>query len=301
MEELLFFAEAHETRMRLDLFLVARAPQFSRARLQAFIRRGAVRLNGKAARAKEIVRAGDRVTLAIPMPEPIALIPEHIPLTILFEDDDLLVINKPAGLSVHPGAGQNTGTLVHALLAHCRQLSGIGGKLRPGIVHRLDRETSGALLVAKNDAAHLAFSKQFQNRTVEKIYLALVAGKLRRNSGVIEEPIARHKIARKKMAVVPRGRAARTDYRVRRTGQTRTLLECQLHSGRTHQIRVHLQHLGHPVLGDKLYGGRHAHDFPRQMLHAWKLSFLHPRTGKLLHFEAPLAQDFERAIRDALK
>lgn len=294
MEEWRFLSD--EARMRLDLFLKKNAPQFSRARLQALIRDGSVLLNGKTARAKDIVRKSDCVTLVVPAPQPISLTPEKIPFTILFEDDDLLVINKPAGLSVHPGAGQNHGTLVHALLD--RNLSGIGGKLRPGIVHRLDKETSGALVVAKNDATHLALSQQFQARTVGKIYLALVAGRLRRNSGTIDVPIARHQVARKKMAITPRGRAARTDFRVLRAGLTRTLLECRLHSGRTHQIRVHLQHLGHPVLGDKVYGGRHAHDFPRQMLHAWKLSFDHPRTSERMNFEAAPPPDFLEAERN---
>jgi 23S rRNA pseudouridine1911/1915/1917 synthase len=184
------------------------------------------------------------------------------------------------------------------LLNHCATLSGIGGKERPGIVHRLDKETSGCLVVAKNDATHRDLSKQFAARTVEKIYLALVAGKLRKPTGVIEEKIGRHPVHRKRMsASTLRGRAAKTEYRAVRSNDWATLIECRLHSGRTHQIRVHLHHLGHPMLGDKVYAPRLAKDFPRQMLHAWKLGFHHPRTEEWKSFEAPLPDDFAAAIK----
>jgi 23S rRNA pseudouridine1911/1915/1917 synthase len=187
------------------------------------------------------------------------------------------------------------------LLSHCKDLSGIGGKERPGIVHRLDRETSGCLVVAKNDFSHIELSRQFASRTVDKIYLALVAGKLRCGSGSIVAPIARHRIHRKKMAIVPAGgREARTDFTVVGTGHDASLLECRLHSGRTHQIRVHLQHLGHPVLGDSVYAGRRAGHFPRQMLHAWKLGFDHPRTKRRMQFEAPAPEDFARAVSEMM-
>ncbi|HEX8077124.1 MAG TPA: RluA family pseudouridine synthase, partial [Chthoniobacterales bacterium] len=214
-----------------------------------------------------------------------------------FEDDDLLVVNKPAGMVVHPGAGHQQHTLVNALLAHCENLSGIGGKERPGIVHRLDKETSGALVVAKNDATHRDLSKQFAARTMGKIYLALVAGTPRKSTGVIDKAIARHPVHRQRMSIARRqGRSAKTEYRVLRSGGGVSLVECTLHSGRTHQIRVHLHHLGHPVLGDKLYGGKHAGDFPRQMLHAWKLSFRHPRSDEQMTFEAAIPADFSGAI-----
>ncbi len=207
------------------------------------------------------------------------------------------MVNKPAGLVVHPGAGHRKHTLVNALLNHCTTLSGIGGKERPGIVHRLDKETSGCLVVAKNDAAHRGLSRQFADRTVEKIYLALVAGKLREPAGVIEEKIGRHPVHRQRMSTARvRGREAKTEYRVIRSSERASLVECRLHSGRTHQIRVHLHHLGHPLLGDKLYGPRITKDFPRQMLHAWKLGFRHPRTEKWTSFEAPLPDDFDQAI-----
>jgi 23S rRNA pseudouridine1911/1915/1917 synthase len=287
-----------EAKLRLDQFLAKRLPEFSRSRLQQLIRDGFVRLNNSATRPRQIVRSGDKVELTEPPLEKIETLPEPIPLEILFEDNDLIIINKPPGLVVHPGAGHREHTLVNALLNHCATLSGIGGKERPGIVHRLDKETSGCLVVAKNDAAHRELSRQFAARTVEKIYLALVAGKLRKPAGVIEEKIGRHPLHRKRMsATTLRGRAAKTEYRVVRSSERASLVECRLHSGRTHQIRVHLHHLRHPVLGDKVYAPRLAGDFPRQMLHAWKLGFRHPGTEEWNSFEAPLPEDFATAVK----
>src|ERR1041385_2675817 len=286
-----------QARQRLDRFLAERLPAFSRSRLQALSREGLVTVNGKPARPRDLDRGSDAIEWREPQITKIEAQPEAMDLEILFEDDDLLVINKPAGLVVHPGAGHQTHTLVNALLAHCKNLSGIGGKERPGIVHRLDKETSGALVIAKNDAAHRDLAKQFADRTIGKIYLALVAGTLRKSSGTIDAPIARHPVQRKKMSVARRaGRSAKTEYRVLRSSGDASLVECTIHSGRTHQIRVHLHHLGHPVLGDKLYGGKRAGSFPRQMLHAWKLSFRHPRTGKTMNFTAPIPQDLETAL-----
>jgi len=283
--------------MRLDLFLAKALPELSRSRIQQLIRAGFVRFNGGTTRAHHLVRTGDKIEVTQPPPQRIETRPEPIPLQILYEDDDLIVINKPAGMTVHPGAGQREHTLVNALLHHCPKLSGIGGKARPGIVHRLDKETSGCLVAAKNDVAHRELSKQFAARTVEKIYLALVAGKLLTQTGVVEEKIGRHPVHRQRMSVAsPRGRVARTEYRVVRSNEKASLIECLLHSGRTHQIRVHLHHLGHPVLGDKIYAPRFAKDFPRQMLHAWKLGFHHPRTGDWKNFKAPLPQDLNEAI-----
>lgn len=295
-----FLVPEEHTKLRLDQFLAKQAPQYSRSRLQQLIRGGFVRLNGASTRPRQIVRAGDKIDLIEPPLEKIETRSEPIPLNILFEDEDLLVINKQAGLAVHPGAGQREGTLVNALLSHCATLSGIGGKERPGIVHRLDKETSGCLVVAKNDRAHQELSKQFAARTVEKIYLALVAGKLRKPAGTIEENIGRHPVHRQRMQVTSlRGRTAKTDYRVIRASDEASLIECRLHTGRTHQVRVHLHHLGHPILGDKLYAPRLAKNFSRQMLHAWKLAFQHPRTGEWKYFEAPLPADFNDAIRTA--
>jgi 23S rRNA pseudouridine1911/1915/1917 synthase len=288
----------NDAKLRLDQFLAKRLPEYSRSRLQQLIRSGFVRLNEQGTRPRQIVRHGDKINLSEPPVEKIDMRPEPIPLEILFEDDDLIVINKPAGLAVHPGAGQREHTLVNALLSHCATLSGIGGKERPGIIHRLDKETSGCLVVAKNDMAHRELSKQFAARTVEKIYLALVAGKLRKPTGIIEEKIGRHPVHRQRMRVTSlRGRTAKTEYRVIRSSNQASLVECRLHSGRTHQIRVHLHHLGHAVLGDKVYPPRVAKNFPRQMLHAWKLGFQHPRTGEWKNLEAPLPADFQQAIR----
>ncbi len=293
-----FVVTDNDAKLRLDQFLAKRFPEYSRSRLQQLIRSGFVRLNEQTTRPRHIVRRGDKIDLREPPLEKIDVRPEPIPLEILFEDDDLIVINKPAGLTVHPGAGQREHTLVNALLSHCTTLSGIGGKERPGIVHRLDKETSGCLVVAKNDIAHRELSKQFAARTVEKIYLALVAGKLRKAAGVIEEKIGRHPVHRQRMRVTSlRGRTAKTEYRVIRSSDQASLIECRLHSGRTHQIRVHLHHLDHPVLGDNLYAPRFAKNFHRQMLHAWKLGFHHPRSDEWKLFEAPLPADFQQAVK----
>ena len=285
-------------RLRLDQFLARELPQFSRSRLQQLIRDGFVRLNGQATRPRDFVRAGDAIEVVEPPLQKTENRPEKIPLDVLFEDEDLIVVNKPAGLVVHPGAGHREHTLVNALLHHCSTLSGIGGEERPGIVHRLDKDTSGCIVVAKTDGAHRALSIQFAERTVEKVYLALVSGKMRRRSGVIEKNIGRHPVHRQQMSVQSsRGREARTEYRVLKASEQGSLVECRLHSGRTHQIRVHLHHVGHPVLGDKIYGRKSNDRFPRQMLHAWKLGFEHPRTQEWKSFEAPLPNDFTEAMK----
>lgn len=287
--------------LRLDRYLALELPEFSRARLQALISQGFVKLNGAPPRQRQPVLKGDRVQIEVPPPRKTETAAEAIALSILYEDDDLLVLDKPAGMVVHPGAGNPDHTLVNALLHHCPALSGIGGEERPGIVHRLDKETSGCLVVAKNDATHRELSRQFAARTLTKIYLALVAGRLKKTSGTIDAPIARHPVHRQRMSISrhARGRSALTEYRVVRRGAEMSLVECRLHSGRTHQIRVHLHHLGHPVLGDKLYAGKKAGDFDRQMLHAWRLGFVHPRTQEPLEFEAPMPADFRVALQAA--
>jgi 23S rRNA pseudouridine1911/1915/1917 synthase len=288
----------NEAKIRLDRFLANKLPEYSRSRLQQLVRTGFVRLNGATTRPRHLVRSGDKIEVTEAPLEKIDNQPEPIPLEVLFEDKDIIVINKPPGLVVHPGAGHRQHTLVNALLSHCPTLSGIGGKERPGIVHRLDKETSGCLVVAKNDWAHRELSRQFAERRVEKIYLALVAGKLRKEAGVIEEKIGRHPVHRQRMSVASaRGRPAKTDYRVVCSGDQASLVECRLYSGRTHQIRVHLHHLGHPVLGDKVYAAHLAKNFPRHMLHAWKLGFRHPCSGESKSFEAPLPDDFTTAMK----
>ena len=292
-----FIVSENDAKLRLDHFLAKRLPQYSRSRLQQLIRSAFVRLNGASTRPRQIVRAGDKIDVRESPVEQIETRPQRIPLDILFEDDDLIVINKPPGLVVHPGAGHREHTLVNALLHHCVTLSGIGGQERPGIVHRLDKETSGCLVVAKNDATHRELSRQFAARSVEKIYLALVAGRLPKTAGTIEGKIGRHPIHRQRMsATTLRGRTAKTEYRVVGSNEEASLIECRLHSGRTHQVRVHLHHLGHPVLGDKVYGARLVKNFPRQMLHAWKLGFRHPRTGEWKQFQASVPDDFKEAV-----
>jgi 23S rRNA pseudouridine1911/1915/1917 synthase len=295
MPTLQFQIDSSASGVRLDQYLAASAHGFSRARIQDLIKSGHITLNGSTAKASARLRAGDAIALTEPPPTPTETIAEDIALDVLYEDDDLIVINKPAGLVVHPAAGNWSGTLVNALLHHCRALSGIGGEQRPGIVHRLDKETSGCLVAAKGDTAHQSLVRQFAGREVSKVYLALVSGKLKRQSGVIETHIGRHPVQRKKMAVLPagKGRVAKTSYRVLRELPAGTLVECTLHTGRTHQIRVHLKHLGHPVLGDELYGRRAG--FARQMLHAWRLGFVHPRTGERVSFESPIPPDFVEA------
>jgi 23S rRNA pseudouridine1911/1915/1917 synthase len=278
---------------RLDRFLASAVPALSRSRIQRLITEGHITRNGAATKASVRLRAGDHVVVAEPAPRATETRPEAIALAILHEDADLLVIDKAPGMVVHPAAGNWEGTLVNALLHHCRDLSGIGGERRPGIVHRLDKDTSGCLVVAKNDFAHERLAAQFAGRDVTKIYLALAAGKFARASGTIDAAIARHPVQRKKMTVVAGGRAARTSWRVLREIGAATLVECTLHTGRTHQIRVHLKHLGHPLLGDAVYGKRAG--FPRQMLHAWKLGFTHPRTGAAMNFVSPIPHDFVEA------
>jgi 23S rRNA pseudouridine1911/1915/1917 synthase len=288
-----FIITKENTGGRLDHFLSGEITHLSRARIQSLIKSGHILLNGVQAKPGAKIRAGDHIAVVEPPAEPVTTGAEEIPLDIMHEDGDLIVINKPAGLVVHPAAGNWSHTLVNALLHHCPALSGIGGEQRPGIVHRLDKETSGCIVVAKNDAAHQNLSRQFSGRKVLKIYLALVAGILKTKCGVIENAIGRHPIHRKRMAVVDaaRGRNAKTDYRVLQEVSCNSLVECTLHTGRTHQIRVHMKHLGHPLLGDKLYDPKHADAYPRQMLHAWKLGFFHPRTEQWMEFKAPIPKD----------
>ena len=279
---------------RLDRFLADALAHLSRSRVQALIRGGHVRLNHRpASKPAEALRTADVVAWEEPPVAETALVAETLDLSVLYEDDDLLVLDKAAGMVTHPAPGNDAGTLVNALLAHCPTLSGIGGERRPGIVHRLDKDTSGCLVVAKNDLAHRALAAQFAARTAEKCYLAMVRGVPRVAAGTVDAPIGRHPVHRKKMAVVdpPHGRTARTDYRVRRVlPGSAALVECHLHTGRTHQIRVHMKHLGYPILGDVLYGGPRPPE--RQMLHAWKLAFAHPRSGMTMRFCAPLPADF---------
>ncbi|MFN2283718.1 MAG: RluA family pseudouridine synthase [Anaerolineae bacterium] len=282
---------------RIDTFIAEVLPDLSRTAVQRLIDAGTVTVNGAAPRSSYKVRRGDTVVVHIPPAQPVALSPEALPLDILYEDADILVVNKAAGMVVHPGAGNYSGTLVNALLAHCDDLHGIGGELRPGIVHRLDKDTSGVMVVAKNDHAIHALQRQFKRREVRKIYIALVIGNIEQAEGVIEAPIGRHRVHRKHMAVVTNGKPARTRWRVRgryRDAHNRiyTLLDVRLLTGRTHQIRVHFAWLGYPLVGDAVYGPAHSPlPAPRQFLHARTLTIQHPRTEDKMTFSAPLPDD----------
>ena len=284
---------------RLDRWLAASGVGPSRAFVQKLIDAGHVPVDGRVAPASHKVRPGQKVLVAIPPPEPTATLPEAIPLDVLYEDDDVIVINKPQGMVVHPAAGNRAGTLVNALLAHCRGLSAIGGKERPGIVHRLDKDTSGVLVVAKNDAAHVSLQKQIQAREARREYLAIVHGRVREERGRINAPIGRHPVDRKRMAVIAGGRPAVTDYEVLERFPGYTLVRAILQTGRTHQIRVHMAHLGHPVVGDPVYGARRSPwNLKGQCLHAQRLAFRHPRTGAWMSFTAPLPPDMEKVLAD---
>jgi 23S rRNA pseudouridine1911/1915/1917 synthase len=295
---------------RLDIYLREKFPAVSRGAIQRLIEEGHIRVNGQTVKPTHTPRAGEQVEVHWPEARPAQAQPEAIPLDVLFEDETLLVLNKSPGLVVHPASGHEEHTLVNALLHHCAgKLSGIGGVARPGIVHRLDKETSGCLVVAKNDETHLALSAQFASRKVEKVYHVIVCGEMQRERGEIRAAIARHASHRKRMAVDDEfGRPARTSYRVLERLQGATLAEAFLHTGRTHQIRVHFRFLGYPVVGDPTYGNRQnqrlteltGYVAPRQMLHASQLSFVHPRSGEHLCFEAPRPADFLDAL-SALK
>ena len=292
---------------RLDIFLRGRYPAVSRGALQRLIEQGYIRVNGQVIKPTHAPRAGDQVEVVWPDARSAEAQPEDIPLDVLFEDKSLLVLNKPPGIVVHPSAGHEEHTLVNALLHHCKgSLSGIGGVARPGIVHRLDKETSGCLVVAKNDETHLALAKQFEERTVEKVYDALVLGDLKQDKAEIRASISRHPTQRQRMAVREdaNSRFAHTSYQVIERLIHSTHVEAAIHTGRTHQIRVHFQFIGHPIVGDDTYGGKAnkrftevtGYEAPRVLLHSRKLSFVHPRTGKKVKFTAPLPEDFQAAV-----
>jgi 23S rRNA pseudouridine1911/1915/1917 synthase len=285
--------------VRLDAWLAEEEPEHSRARWQALIKEGLVTVNGKAVKKNRHLCEGDRVAWQIPAPVEAVPQPEDIPLDILYEDHDVIVINKPAGLVVHPAAGNETGTLVNALLHHCTDLTGIGGEKRPGIVHRLDKDTSGVMVAAKNETALNELSRQFRYRETEKEYLALVWGIPAEKRGTVRGTIGRHPIHRKKMAAdVRNGRDAVSHYEVMEPLNDAALVRVRIETGRTHQVRVHMAHIKHPVIGDTVYGRARKSNIKanRQMLHAAKLSFAHPKTDKRMLFEAPLPEDFQKVL-----
>ncbi len=290
-------AGVDEAPSRLDRWLAARAVDLSRSRVQALIDDGCVTVNGQVRPASYHVRPQDHICLICQPPKPLELVPEEIPLTVLYEDEDLIVIDKPKDLVVHPAAGNWSGTLVNALLSHCEDLGGINGTLRPGIVHRLDKDTSGVMMAAKNDLAQARLSEQIKERLVRRQYVALVHGDLAQDRGVIDAPIGRHPVQRKKMAVVAGGKPAVTHYAVRERWTDFSLVELQLKTGRTHQIRVHMSFIGHPVAGDPVYGPRKpAFGLSAQALHAELLGFTHPRTGEWMEFSTPPPRDFQEVL-----
>lgn len=300
-----FAVAPEEGGLRLDLFLAGREIGLSRSQVQRAVEEGRVQVNETPVRSGRKLKAGDEVAIHLPEARPSGVLSEAIPLAILFEDASLLVIDKPAGMVVHPAAGHAGGTLVNALLHHCCDLSGIGGVLRPGIVHRLDKETSGLLVVAKSDEAHRGLAGQFKRHEVKKTYQALVFGEPKTDGGRIEAAVGRHPTDRKRMSTQSRrGRSAVTVWRIRERFGVAALLEVDIETGRTHQIRVHLTDIGHPVVGDRVYGGagriRTVGDrlacarmkaMDRQALHAWHLAFAHPVTGEKMQFTAPLPED----------
>ncbi len=289
---------------RLDAFLARAVPHLTRSAAQRLLEEGAVTLGGKAARKNARTAPGDVVEVALPDPQPVEVHPQNIPLDIVYEDSDVIVVNKPVGMVVHPAPGHPDGTLVNALLYHCGDsLSGINGQLRPGIVHRIDRDTSGLIIAAKNDRAHLALSAQLQDHTLSRVYEAVAVGGFREDGGTVEAPIGRHPVDRKKMAIDPKnGRAAVTHWQVLGRYPGYTHLECRLETGRTHQIRVHLASIGHPLLGDTVYGAKKpVPGLAGQCLHARKLCFLHPATGRAVELECPLPDWFEQILEKLTK
>jgi 23S rRNA pseudouridine1911/1915/1917 synthase len=298
-EEHTFVVEGEAKGERLDVYLRAKLPDLSRERIKTLIEEGYILVEGKSVKPSYKLKGGEQVLVRIPVEKEHSLQPKEVPFEILYEDEDLAVIYKPAGIVVHPAPGHLDDTLVHGLLHKLRSLSGVGGELRPGIVHRLDKDTSGVMLVAKNDFNHKKLTQDFKERRVEKEYLAIVYGRLTQKEGTLDFPIGRHPVQRKRMAVVKEGRQALTKYKVLRLFKKATLVLAKPLTGRTHQLRVHFSHIGHPILGDPIYGGLKP-DVPRPerlMLHAYRISFEHPRTGAHLAFTKDPPEDFERYLK----
>jgi len=279
---------------RLDKYIAMCCPDLTRSFIQKLIREKQVFLNQVPGKAGDKTKPGDRIFFEIPEPEEADILPEDIPLDILYEDDDVIVVNKPKGMVVHPAAGHYSGTLVNALMFHCAgQLSGINGVLRPGIVHRIDRDTTGSVIACKNDRAHQIIAAQLAEHSITRRYRAIVLGNIREDDGTVNAPIGRHKTDRKKMAIVPDGKEAVTHYRVLERFGDHTYIECRLETGRTHQIRVHMSSISHPLLGDEVYGrAKQKMHLQGQVLHAMVLGFVHPSTGEYMEFTAPLPDYF---------
>jgi 23S rRNA pseudouridine1911/1915/1917 synthase len=295
MERCAYIVDEEQVNTRIDVFLAQQRAELSRSHIQHLIEEGSVKVNGKTTKSNYKIRQADEVVLEIPPPVALDVVPQEIPLDILYEDEHVVVINKARGMVVHPAAGNYNGTMVNALLDHCDDLSGINGVLRPGIVHRIDKDTSGVIMVAKSDQAHLSLAAQIKARTVTRKYIALVHGRIPEEKGMIDAPIARHSVDRKRMAVdVLRGKEAITKFRILERFAEYTVVEARLKTGRTHQIRVHMAYIGYPVVGDPKYGPKKRHfDLDGQFLHAQVLGFNHPSTGEYLEFTAPLPKLLE--------
>ena len=299
MEVLTLQPNKEDAGQRVDAWLAANLEDVTRSAAQRLLEEGRVTCGGKALAKNYKLNGTETVEVCLPDPEPVDVLPQDIPLDVVYEDADVIVVNKPKGLVVHPAPGHPDGTLVNALLHHCGDsLSGIGGELRPGIVHRIDRDTSGLIIAAKNDSAHQKLAAQLQDHTLARIYHCIVTGNLREDSGTVNAPIGRHPVDRKKMAVVANGRPAVTHWTVLERFPGFTYVECRLETGRTHQIRVHMAHIGHPILGDTVYGNKKpVPGLQGQCLHAVGLRFLHPRTGEMVEVTCPLPEEFQAQLR----
>ena len=303
MEPILLRASEESKNQRLDAFLASSLDGLTRSQATRFIESGEVAVNGRAVSKSYKLAGGEDIAVTLPEPEPVEAVPQDIPLDVVYEDADVIVVNKPSGMVVHPAPGHPDGTLVNALLYHCAgTLSGVGGALRPGIVHRIDRDTSGLIIAAKNDAAHQYLSAQLADHTLARTYECIVVGKLREDRGTVDAPIARHPTDRKRMAVVAGGREAVTHWEVIARYPGYTHVRCRLETGRTHQIRVHMAYIGHPILGDTVYGAKkEVPGLTGQCLHAVGLRFLHPRTHEVVELSCPLPEEFTRMLQKIRK
>lgn len=297
MEEIKLIYQENDF-LRIDKFLSLELNDFTRSQIQMMIEEGSVLVNNKVVKSNYKLKINDEITVLIKEPELTDIEPQDIPLDIVYEDKDIIVINKPSGMVVHPALGNYKDTLVNALLFHCKDLSGINGKIRAGIVHRIDKDTSGLLVACKNDLAHKNLSEQFMEHKVNKIYYCLVNGVIPHNIGLIDAPIGRDPQSRQQMAVVENGKEARTHFKVLERYEKNTLVEVKLETGRTHQIRVHMKYIGYPLVGDPVYGVRKVVGENGQFLHAKKLEFYHPRTNEFLSFEIELPEDFKKLINE---
>lgn len=298
-----FVVEPEHEGVRIDQFLTQRIPDISRSRIQKLIEEGNITVGDRQVKPNYKIKQGDDVRVELPEPVVLDVKPENIDIEILYEDEDIAVVNKPQGMVVHPAAGNYSGTLVNALMARCSSLSTINGVIRPGIVHRIDKDTSGVLVIAKNDAAHHSLAEQIKVHSVKRIYYAIVEGVIKQDSGTVDAPLGRHPVERKKMAVISKnGRRAVTHYRVIERFKRNTLIEARLETGRTHQIRVHMAYIGHPLVGDPVYGyKRQRFNLKGQALHAKTLGIIHPSTGEYMEFTTPLPEYFQKLIENLRK